>query len=265
MLQCDWEFILTLSEVFFLSRWLCCPVYLTVAHKWLCRQGAHTRGGYTLGCPGSGKHSVSQKTHPVKNHPWLRLTTRWSCAGVNRRDFTFCWVIPLSSWCVSVTSAGITQWLLSQWPCCIRSQTQVPPKEWYSSKTHWYYGAFSGSAFVWLLFASTSLAQKKNNTWTHFTKHSSFSFLSKVGLSEDGLSLLIRHKCSWLASCNVCYRAVLLVKKKSFQLRDRPYLRTCHLASLHGCSIGTFWVCFTNVIVFTHGPQISVWVFLSWP
>lgn len=61
MLQCDWEFILTLSEVFFLSRWLCCPVYLTVAHKWLCRQGAHTRGGYTLGCPGSGKHSVSHK------------------------------------------------------------------------------------------------------------------------------------------------------------------------------------------------------------
>lgn len=119
-------------------------------------------------------------------------------------------------------SAGITQWLLSQWPCCIRSQTQVPPKGWCGSKTHFYYGAFRGRSlfgFVSLHFSCSK------NTWAHFTKR--FSFLSKIGQSEDGLRLLITHKCSWLTTCDVRYQAIFfLVKKESFQLRDRPYLRS---------------------------------------
>lgn len=51
---------------------------------------------------------------------------------------------------------------------------------------------------------------------------SALLFFSKAGLSEDGLRLLITHKCSCLTSCDVCYRAVLSVKKKSLQLPDRP-------------------------------------------
>lgn len=151
------------------------------------------------------------------------LTTRWSCAEVGGRDSTFCWVTPPPPAGVSVLqSAGITPWLLSQWPCCIRSQTQVPPKGWCSS-TH--IAIMASSEFgLCLAFVSLHFSCSKN-TGAHFTKR--FSFLSKIGQSEDGLSLLITHKCSWLTSCDVCYRAVLLVKKKkSFQLRDHPYLRT---------------------------------------
>lgn len=60
-------------------------------------------------------------------------------------------------------------------------------------------------------------------TRTHFTKRS--SFLSKAGLREDGLRLLITHKFSCHTPCDVCSRVVLLVKKKYLQLRDRHYLR----------------------------------------
>lgn len=263
MLQCDWEFILTLSEVFFLSRWLCCPVYLTVAHKWLCRQGAHTRGGYTLGCPGSGKHSVSHKPTqwkiirdcgwPQGGHAlgWTDVTSHFAESSPSPPDAS---VLRLQG---SPSDCSLNGRVVSGAKLKSPRKNDTVPKHIDITVP------LAGRPLFGFYLPPLLLLKKKNNTWTHFTKHS--SFLSKVGLSEDGLSLLIRHKCSWLASCNVCYRAVLLVKKKSFQLRDRPYLRTCHLASLHGCSIGTFWVCFTNVIVFTHGPQISVWVFLSWP
>lgn len=63
--------------------------------------------------------------------------------------------------------------------------------------------------FVWLSFVSTSLAQK---THGHILQSTPLLF-PRLELSEDGLRLLITHKCSWLISCDVCYWAVLWGKK----------------------------------------------------
>lgn len=149
----------------------CCPAYLTVAHEWLCRQGAHTHthtrthvdGEYPLGGiltqwvinPPSGKiirdcfNAVDQEV-VVRwgEQTWLHILLSHPSPSPPPLDVSV------------LQSAGITQWSLSQWLRCISSQTQDPPKVWRRSSTGPKHIDITDSAFVCLSFVSTSLAQK---------------------------------------------------------------------------------------------------------